>query len=138
MSIPFNLTVLIFSFAALVLPHLCCCFDLPSVSENSDSHSCCHSSTPKSRSAANLEFASYTIKNPCGCDQHSFSKLYVSSNSESSLSLEQHELTVFLPGFLQQDEDSYEWKSYNIKRGPPDYIARESKRTYLSNQTFLL
>lgn len=127
-------TLLIFSFAALILPHVCCCFDLPSASENSTSHSCCHSDS----STTNLKFASHTIKSPCDCNQHSFSNLYVSSNSESSISLEHQELLVVLPVLLEQEGDSYEWKAYNIKRGPPDYLAKESQRAYLTNQTFLL
>ena len=132
------ITSLILLVAALMLPRLCCCLHLSTSNEESPSSShCCSSHSEGSERQTNDPSLS-TLKSSCKCEHSNSVQNYVLSESESTARAPNVWVPILQWSAVEPANERYERLSYNQKRGPPDFISRQAKLTYIINQTILL
>ena len=131
-------TSLILLIAALMLPRLCCCLHLSSSSDESTSSShCCSSHSKPSRKQTNAPNLS-TLKTSCECEHNNSTQNFVLSESESTTKIPNLWITMMPSLTVEPANQRYERLAYNQKRGPPDFVSKRAKLTYIINQTLLL
>lgn len=134
----FIVTLLMFSIAALTLPHFCCCIKLPSSATRITKHSCCSSGISSHTNESRTKYGIHSLKRDCECEEHSSISLFIDSNLDETVATKHRTEIIYVDTFLAAFKDSSPWTAYNIKRGPPDHIGKSALKTYQTNQRYLL